>query len=120
MDVLRAKKAHPPPMTVPVRSRVTSAPEVPADAQATDVAIESNLPIPGSSGFGTLHAATFNTHTNPQAYQRAAPYFNEYPYASPVDSFSATVATETAGAGPSNVQRPDGEDSSDSDDSDSD
>ena len=53
MDILRVKKAQPPPVVPAVKRRVTSAAIVPADAQASDVAIEDAVPDGGS--FNSLH-----------------------------------------------------------------
>ncbi|KAL5527831.1 hypothetical protein ACEPAG_6632 [Sanghuangporus baumii] len=66
MDILRVKKAQPPPIPAPVKRRVTSAAIVPAEAQATDVAIEDTLP--NSSGFDSMHGTPFpdGGHPHPQ------------------------------------------------------
>ncbi|OCB89576.1 hypothetical protein A7U60_g3268 [Sanghuangporus baumii] len=65
MDILRVKKAQPPPMPPPVKRRVTSAAIVPAEAQAADVAIEDTLP--NSSGFDGMHGTPFPVGGHPQS-----------------------------------------------------
>ena len=55
MDILRVKKAHPPPVPTPARRRVTSAPIVPAEAQASDVAIENGFNLPTTADFSGVH-----------------------------------------------------------------
>lgn len=47
MDILRAKKSHPPAMPVNPSKRIISAETVPAEVQANDIALdESNFMIP--------------------------------------------------------------------------
>ena len=107
MDILRVKKAHPPPMPTPARRRVTSAPIVPPEAQASDVAIEDTFPPPPitSSGFATLHTATF-------------PVIGQ-PLEPPVGSVVAAIgANGSSGSGPSNAQGEESDDESSSESSD--
>ena len=62
------KKAQPPPVPQPVRSRVVSAPIVPMDAQAADVAISDSFnsaaaAVTNSNGFTNIDINTLNAPT---------------------------------------------------------
>ena len=64
------KKAQPPPVPQPVRSRVVSAPIVPMDAQAADVAISDSLnsaaaAVTNSNGFTNMDINTLNNAPTP-------------------------------------------------------
>ena len=66
MDILRAKKSHPPSMPVSPSKRITSAEIVPADAQANDVALDESSfllpPAPPHTGFEDVGMA--NSHAD--------------------------------------------------------
>ncbi|EJD01617.1 uncharacterized protein FOMMEDRAFT_88468 [Fomitiporia mediterranea MF3/22] len=99
MDILRVKKSHPPPPNPPpARSRVRSAREVPADATASDVAIEDTFPPTGATGLSDMPAVAFAGGPNDtnQPQPQIGNFTQEsHPHPGPLQA----VPTEAAGQG---------------------